>query len=89
MPEDKARPLGGRRRAEATALPGWIKPQLTKLIDQPPDGPEWVHELKFGRLPDACAPRPRRGSSPARYERQELPAVQPMADDARMGEDAP
>ena len=32
-----ARPLGGRRRTEATALPGWIKPQLTKLVDQPPE----------------------------------------------------
>jgi ATP-dependent DNA ligase len=42
-----ARPLGGRRHAGATALPGWIKPQLTKLVDQPPDGPEWLHEIKF------------------------------------------
>jgi len=42
-----ARPFGGRRRAEATALPGWIKPQLTKLVDQPPDGPDWLHEIKF------------------------------------------
>jgi bifunctional non-homologous end joining protein LigD len=42
-----ARPIGGRRRTEATALPGWIKPQLTKLVDQPPDGPEWLHEIKF------------------------------------------
>jgi ATP-dependent DNA ligase len=42
-----ARPLGERRRAEATALPGWIKPQLTKLVDQPPNGPEWLHEIKF------------------------------------------
>ena len=42
-----ARPLGGRRRIEATALPGWIKPQLTKLVDRPPDGPEWLHEIKF------------------------------------------
>src|SRR4029077_7214529 len=41
------RSLAGRRRAEATALPGWIKPQLTKLVDRPPDGPEWLHELKF------------------------------------------
>ena len=47
MPEDMARPLGGRRRAEATALPGWIKPQLTKLVDQPPDGPDWLHEIKL------------------------------------------
>ncbi len=42
-----ARLLGGRRRIEATALPGWIKPQLTKLVDQPPDGLEWLHEIKF------------------------------------------
>jgi len=47
VPEDMARPLGGRRRTEATAFPGWIKPQLTKLVDQPPDGPEWLHEIKF------------------------------------------
>jgi len=42
-----ARPLGGRRRTEATALPAWVKPQLTKLVDRPPDGPEWLHELKY------------------------------------------
>ena len=35
------------RRAEATALPGWVKPQLTKLVDQPPEGPEWLHEIKY------------------------------------------
>ena len=42
-----ARPLGRRWRAEATALPGWIKPQLTKLVDQAPEGPGWLHEIKF------------------------------------------
>ena len=42
-----ARPLGGRRRTEATALPGWIKPQLTRLVDQATDGPDWLHEIKF------------------------------------------
>jgi ATP-dependent DNA ligase len=35
------------RRAEETALPAWIKPQLTKLVDAPPEGPEWLHEIKF------------------------------------------
>jgi bifunctional non-homologous end joining protein LigD len=40
------RSLAGRR-AEETALPNWIKPQLTKLVDQPPDGPDWLHELKY------------------------------------------
>jgi hypothetical protein len=33
----------GRRRL----LPNWVKPQRTKLVDQPPDGPEWLHEIKF------------------------------------------
>src|SRR5258708_36028793 len=41
------RSLAGGRRAEATALLGWIKPQLTKLVGQPPEGPEWLHEIKF------------------------------------------
>jgi hypothetical protein len=41
------RTLVGSRRAEATALPDWVKPQLTKLVDQPPEGPEWLHEIKF------------------------------------------
>ena len=39
---------GVRRSGER--LPGWIKPQLTRLVDQAPDGPEWLHELKF----DGC-----------------------------------
>jgi DNA ligase D-like protein (predicted ligase) len=41
------RSLSERRRAEATALPDWVKPQLTKLVDEPPEGPEWLHEIKF------------------------------------------
>ena len=41
------RSLDRWRRSEATALPGWIKPQLTKLVDQAPDGPDWLHEIKF------------------------------------------
>src|SRR5947209_8215376 len=35
------------RRTDATALPPRIKPQLTRLVDAPPDGPEWLHEIKF------------------------------------------
>src|SRR6201987_6176452 len=41
------RSLARRRNVEAMALPAWIKPQLTKLVDQPPDGPDWLHEIKF------------------------------------------
>jgi ATP-dependent DNA ligase len=29
------------------ALPGWIKPQPTKRVDQAPDGSEWLPEIKF------------------------------------------
>ena len=46
MPSDTTR-SPAKRRAEATALPVWLKPQLTKLVDQAPGGPEWLHELKF------------------------------------------
>ena len=45
---------------EATALPAWVKPQLTKLVDQAPDGPEWLHELKFDGYRMACPARTRR-----------------------------
>ena len=41
-----ARPVGRRRTAPA-ALPQWIRPQLTQLVDQAPDGPGWLHEIKF------------------------------------------
>jgi ATP-dependent DNA ligase len=27
--------------------PHWIKPQLTELVNQPPDGPDWLHEIKY------------------------------------------
>jgi hypothetical protein len=41
-----ARPVA-RRRPAAAALPEWIRPQLTQLVDQAPDGPDWLHEIKF------------------------------------------
>jgi DNA ligase D-like protein (predicted ligase) len=27
--------------------PAWIKPQLTRLVDDAPDGPGWLHEIKY------------------------------------------
>jgi ATP-dependent DNA ligase len=36
-------------RRTATALPEWIRPQLTKLVQEAPDGSEWLHEIKFDR----------------------------------------
>jgi bifunctional non-homologous end joining protein LigD len=35
------------RRGEPTPPPTWIKPQLAKLVEKAPDGPDWLHEIKF------------------------------------------
>jgi len=56
-----ARPIAGRRRATA-ALPEWIQPQLTELVDEAPEGSGWLHEIKFDGYRIACAPRSRRGA---------------------------
>jgi bifunctional non-homologous end joining protein LigD len=42
-----ARPVARRRHADAAALPQWIRPQLTELFDAAPDGPDWLHEIRF------------------------------------------
>jgi DNA ligase D-like protein (predicted ligase) len=42
-----ARSLEEWRHREATALPAWVKPQLSKLVDKAPEGPGWLHEIKF------------------------------------------
>src|ERR1700731_4562687 len=39
------------RRGEATAIPGWVKPQLTKLVDAPPEGAAWLHQTPFAGHP--------------------------------------
>src|SRR5256886_13832787 len=40
------RPVAGRR-TPAAALPAWIRPRLTQLVEAAPDGPECLHEIKF------------------------------------------
>ena len=42
-----ARPVARPLQAGASDLPQWIRPQLTELVDAAPDGPEWLHEIKF------------------------------------------
>jgi len=32
---------------EGSALPQWIRPQLTAVIDAAPEGDQWLHEIKF------------------------------------------
>jgi bifunctional non-homologous end joining protein LigD len=33
--------------SRAAALPKWIPPQLTQLVDAAPDGDQWLHEIKY------------------------------------------
>jgi DNA ligase D-like protein (predicted ligase) len=42
-----ARPVARRPGGDAAALPQWIRPQLTALVDAAPDGDQWLHEIKF------------------------------------------
>jgi DNA ligase D-like protein (predicted ligase) len=41
------RPVVRRLPADAAALPQWIRPQLTELVDAAPDGADWLHEIKY------------------------------------------
>src|SRR5216683_3695886 len=34
-------------RGSSPDLPKWVKPQLCKLVTAPPQGPEWLHEIKY------------------------------------------
>jgi ATP-dependent DNA ligase len=42
-----ARTVARRPRTDTAALPQWIAPQLTQLVDEAPDEPDWLHEIKF------------------------------------------
>ncbi|HWT52484.1 MAG TPA: non-homologous end-joining DNA ligase, partial [Caulobacter sp.] len=35
------------RAGKKAAMPDFIPPQLCKLVDRPPNGGDWVHEIKF------------------------------------------
>jgi hypothetical protein len=42
-------------------LPRWIKPQLCALVDEPLQGPEWLHEIKSTAIaytPVSTTPKP-------------------------------
>jgi DNA ligase D-like protein (predicted ligase) len=41
------RPVAPRSRDDPPALPDWIRPQLTQLVKEAPDGDQWLHEIKF------------------------------------------
>src|SRR6516165_10624962 len=42
-----ARHVARRLNSIAGGLPQWIRPQLTELVEEAPDGPQWLHEIKF------------------------------------------
>jgi bifunctional non-homologous end joining protein LigD len=35
------------KKSRGGRMPGFIAPQLAKLVDRPPEGPEWGHEIKI------------------------------------------
>src|SRR5215468_8248125 len=41
------RTVAGRRRSDTAALPEWIAPQLTQLVEAAPKGDQWLHEIKY------------------------------------------
>jgi bifunctional non-homologous end joining protein LigD len=44
-PTAKAKPI--MKAKKVSRLPAFVEPQLTRLVDQPPSGAGWVHEVKF------------------------------------------
>jgi DNA ligase D-like protein (predicted ligase) len=42
-----ARPTTQGPRGQSPGLPRSVKPQVCKLVDAPPQGPEWLHEIKY------------------------------------------
>jgi bifunctional non-homologous end joining protein LigD len=36
-----------RRTVELASPPAWIGPEFAKLVEKAPDGPDWLHEIKF------------------------------------------
>jgi ATP-dependent DNA ligase len=42
-----AQSVAPRPRAGRPALPEWIRPQLTQLVNEAPEGDQWLHEIKY------------------------------------------
>jgi bifunctional non-homologous end joining protein LigD len=40
-------PVARRPGSGAAALPQWVRPQLTQLVKEAPDGDQWLHEIKY------------------------------------------
>lgn len=46
-PPPKAPSKAKARKTKPAPMPDFVPPQLCKLVDRPPAGPEWAHEIKF------------------------------------------
>jgi DNA ligase D-like protein (predicted ligase) len=42
-----AKSTTNKSRGDPASLLNWVKPQLCKVVDVPPQGPEWLHEIKY------------------------------------------
>jgi bifunctional non-homologous end joining protein LigD len=57
-----ARTVTRRAGAAPPALPQWIRPQLTDLVDAAPEGDQWLHEIKYDTVCMRASIMERRGS---------------------------
>ena len=46
-PPANASVTASRKPQTVAKVPAFVEPQLAKLVDQPPDGPRWAHEVKL------------------------------------------
>jgi bifunctional non-homologous end joining protein LigD len=46
-PGPRSKASSRRKPPGSELMPVFVAPELCKLIDRPPSGPEWVHEVKF------------------------------------------
>lgn len=82
--DDVAAPRAPAKRR--SPLPALLEPQLATLVDAPPDGPEWLHEIKYDGYRVLC----RIGDGNAElYSRNGKPLTQRMLAVARAAERLP
>ena len=83
--KEGAKPAKKQRKAgKADALPAFVSPQLSTLVEAPPEGDDWLHEIKYDGYRAIAAVG---GSKAVVYTRKGLdwtdrfrPVVRPLAD---------
>jgi bifunctional non-homologous end joining protein LigD len=46
-PKAKTKSAAKKKKQGLAAMPDFVAPQLPTLVDAPPEGPEWLHEIKL------------------------------------------